>query len=448
MGNNSVSILWIKRLIWTYFFLLIFEGALRKWIAPSLSAPLLIIRVPFAVVIYIVAFQAKLFPINKWITSLSILALLCLFAGLYVDQDTPVAALYGFQADFLHLPLIFLIPKVFDIQDVRKLGYWAMLLSIPMALLMAIQFEASPSAWINAGAGEGSSQITGGAGHIRPAGTFSFITGPAFFFPLVTAFLLSTSFLKMQYPRWLIMTTSLALLIGTCVSSSRTLALSIGTVLICGLIAGSVLQPYVISRRLIARTLQGLCVLGIVLFVAAQFPIFKEGIEAFSMRLGPGADGAQSLAQRSTSYYTDPLAMLSETPILGKGLGLGTNAGVALTKGGEVGQILAEGEWARVVLESGPILGGSYILLRVILGIWLGWLSVRASRQGNSLPFLLFGSSLPVLLQGQFGQPTQLGFAVLGGGLTLAAMQVFPALQAATAGTAWKANDPRSGVAA
>ena len=34
----------IRRLIWLYFWLLLIEGALRKWVAPSLSNPLLIIR--------------------------------------------------------------------------------------------------------------------------------------------------------------------------------------------------------------------------------------------------------------------------------------------------------------------------------------------------------------------------------------------------------------------
>ncbi len=34
----------LKKGIWLYFFLLLFEGALRKWVLPSLSAPLLIVR--------------------------------------------------------------------------------------------------------------------------------------------------------------------------------------------------------------------------------------------------------------------------------------------------------------------------------------------------------------------------------------------------------------------
>ena len=38
----------LKKLFWLYFLLLIFEGALRKWIVPQLSAPLLLVRDPVA----------------------------------------------------------------------------------------------------------------------------------------------------------------------------------------------------------------------------------------------------------------------------------------------------------------------------------------------------------------------------------------------------------------
>lgn len=38
----------LRKLLWLYFWLLIFEGALRKWILPGLSSPLLLVRDPVA----------------------------------------------------------------------------------------------------------------------------------------------------------------------------------------------------------------------------------------------------------------------------------------------------------------------------------------------------------------------------------------------------------------
>ncbi|MEP6686323.1 MAG: hypothetical protein ABJB22_06050, partial [Verrucomicrobiota bacterium] len=45
--DASKTILNIRRLIWLYILLLVFEGAFRKWIVPQLSSPLLLIRDPY-----------------------------------------------------------------------------------------------------------------------------------------------------------------------------------------------------------------------------------------------------------------------------------------------------------------------------------------------------------------------------------------------------------------
>ena len=55
----------IKKLIWAYFFLLLFEGALRKWFLPSLSQGLLIIRDPLVIWIYYLSYIKGLFPLNN-----------------------------------------------------------------------------------------------------------------------------------------------------------------------------------------------------------------------------------------------------------------------------------------------------------------------------------------------------------------------------------------------
>ena len=47
--NDEKTIQNIRRLIWLYFWLLLLEGALRKWVLPQLSNPLLIIRDPVVV---------------------------------------------------------------------------------------------------------------------------------------------------------------------------------------------------------------------------------------------------------------------------------------------------------------------------------------------------------------------------------------------------------------
>ena len=49
----------LKKLFWAYFLLLIFEGALRKWIVPQLSAPLLLVRDPIGLLILLEALRTQ-----------------------------------------------------------------------------------------------------------------------------------------------------------------------------------------------------------------------------------------------------------------------------------------------------------------------------------------------------------------------------------------------------
>ena len=60
----------IKALIWLYVVLLVIEGALRKWVLPSLSDPLLIIRDPVAMGIYVLAFMSGRFPLNGFVLTI------------------------------------------------------------------------------------------------------------------------------------------------------------------------------------------------------------------------------------------------------------------------------------------------------------------------------------------------------------------------------------------
>ena len=55
----------LKKLFWLYFLLLIFEGALRKWILPQFSAPLLLVRDPVALWIIIEAYRTNKWP-ERW----------------------------------------------------------------------------------------------------------------------------------------------------------------------------------------------------------------------------------------------------------------------------------------------------------------------------------------------------------------------------------------------
>lgn len=409
---------WIKQLIWAYFFLLIFEGALRKWIFPDYAAPLLLIRDPLVIAAYFVAYKCRLFPKNAFISVAAVLGVVCLVISLFVSRESPAIAFYGFRTNFLQIPLIFLIAKAFDSRDVEKVGYWMLMLSIPMAILMVYQFSASPYAWINQGLND-NIQIASAMGRIRPPGTFSFISGPIFFYSLVAAFLLYTQFGK-RYPTWLIVAATTATLCAVVVSGSRTLAANIGVVFLLGFTCCLFLRP-VLALRWIGI----LALMAIPLYFLSSLPFFSIGIEVFTARINNASGfegGSTGFLSRITYGFTHFLPDIYEAPWLGRGLGMGTNVGLAMMID-KSQAIWYEDEWARHILESGPVLGLAFIFYRIALTCWIGAKAVQHAARRDPLPILLFGTFVLTLLNGIISQTTILGFMIFLTGICLSAMR-------------------------
>ena len=414
----------IQYLIWLYFWLLIFEGALRKWVVPQLSEPLLIIRDPVVIVTYFLALKGGVFPKDIFTKMIIYLAFFSCLGGLVtvIISDTSLTVtFFGLRTNFLHLPLIFLIPKVFSLEDVKKLGRWLLLLAGPMALLMIYQFNSPPDAFINRGAGIDAMQLDGGTlGKIRPPGTFSFITGVAQYFPLVTSFVLYGLVQSKIYPKWLLSAAGLSLVLALAVSVSRTAIGSVAVVLI------SLMVVLLIRPALVGKSYKFLVLSGLVGFGVNSIPSFNQGIEVLNNRVeNANAFEVNSggIVSRFLYGFLEPFYNTAQLPLLGYGLGMGTNAGSVLLTG-KAKFLLAEGEWARVVFESGLVLGLLYIVLRIALVGWMGGLCIKSAAAGNILPLLLFGACAINILNAQFGQPTTLGFCVLGGGLCLASRQI------------------------
>src|SRR4029077_16423408 len=97
---------------------------------------------------------------------------------------------FGFRANFLHLPLIFLIPAVFRPEDVKRVGWWCLVFLVPMSLLMVAQFRAAPDAWLNRTASGEGEMLTAALWRVRTSGTFSFVIGVVAYFAQASGFLI------------------------------------------------------------------------------------------------------------------------------------------------------------------------------------------------------------------------------------------------------------------
>jgi len=419
----------LRRLIWLYLLLLIFEGVFRKWIIPQLSGPLLIIRDPVVVAIYVLALRARLFPQNIYTVTLAIIALLAWATGiivllpLYSVRTAFLVTGFGVRSDFLHLPLIFIIPAVFNIDDVKLVGRWTIIGMIPMAILMAWQFASPADAFVNRVAGVGESlQIQVGGGKIRPPGVFSFVSGTVYYLSAAAAFLLHAAMARLPYKTWLLAASGASLLVGLAVSGSRSTVLAVAIVVL------SVGVLLLIRPSLVNKFWRNLVVAMVVLWAISYIPIFQEGIEILSTRFVEAAESTDTtvvggLVGRALYGFIEGGHIITSVPLGGFGLGVGTNGGAVFLTG-QADFLLAENEWSRILLESGPIIGLAFVIWRCAIAFKIGCFAIGQVRKGNTLPFFLFAASAFIILQGPFGQPTSLGFAVALAGLTLAAKPV------------------------
>lgn len=414
----------LRRLIWLYFWFLVLEGALRKWIVPSLSTPLLIVRDPLVILIYLQAIRCRRFPLNGpmlgcffLLVGFVLLALVQIITGV---GGGVLVAIYGLRTNFLHLPLIFVIPQVFNYADVLKLGKWILLLAIPMTALMVLQFESSAGSWINAATRSDVQQIEFAMGKVRPSGTFSFATGAAHFFVLATAFVVYALAQKRNiYPGWLVWSALVGVLIVQPVSGSRLLVLGCGLV-----VAGTIVFGTMNLGR--AQKILGVVVLIAIVFGVLSFTsFFREATDVFMTRWNDASDAAggvqQGIVWRFFGGFLEPFTLVSDAGLIGKGIGMGTNAASAMMTGALV-FLLAEGEWARVVLEAGPLLGFSFLLYRVWVAGTIGFRAWSSAKQGQLLAWLLAWDACRSLVTEQISQPTNLGFMVFVAGLCLAAL--------------------------
>lgn len=409
----------IKLLLWVYIGLLMIEGALRKWFLPFLSEPLLIIRDPIVLLIYLLALRGNFFPMNGFIAATGFLAFMSFVFGAFSGNSSVIVTLYGMRINYLQIPLIFVIGRVLDYKDCVQIGKVLIWLAIPQVMIMAAQFSLPQGSFINrqVGGGEG---IMGALGRYRPPGTFAFITGPAAYFPLVLAFVIGFVMHEGKRFTWLCAIGAICTLLAIPVSISRLLALSCALVLVAGTYAFYRLPN---PPKMIVR---GVTVGAIALVLVPLLPVFDTATETFTERwvssTGGDVEGVKEevLDRYFTGMFIYPLNALGKADLTGGGIGVGSNVGAKLLTGTPT-FLMGESEWEKAILELGPFLGLGFIALRIGLVVFILRFAISALGRGNALPLLIFSACFLLILNGQWGPPTILGFAMLGGGLSLAA---------------------------
>jgi len=413
----------IVQLCFVIFWLLIFEGALRKWVLPNYASALFFVRDPFLAWAYLLALRGPR-PLG-WRP----LALGCVVGAAFLylalvqillGYSTPAVAAYGMHTYFLYFPLAWVMYTYFEAKDVRRLLRQALYLSVPIAFLVLAQFVSPPDALVNKGTSEaGEGVFTVVAGIVRPYGTFTFVLGQSLFLTSLVAInlgnLVAPAPLRiLRGPwQWVVGVACIAMIF---LSGSRT------TFILAALMLGFTLGTAFLTRGSAGRLRIFILPVVLAIMAALLFPVVSPtAYDAIVERQLAAVDAEGATESRAAGVFTEVFAN-ADIPLLGYGVGIGTAGGSTLLLG-EATFLLSENEFLRIVQECGPIFGGLYILLRLALGAYLLVTCARAARQlGNPMVFCLggFAVTLVVGLQITF-EGTANGFAWIFTGLALAA---------------------------
>lgn len=410
--------LFIKKLIWLYLLLLLFEGALRKWFLPGLSNGLLIVRDPIVIWIYYISYNKGIFPLNnkyvspmiKWTIAAAIIS--------FLVQAHPFTIAYGIRTNLLHFPLIFVMGRVLNWQDVVAFGKAFLLLALPMTWVVSEQFQADRFNVINVASGGTGHQMMTSGDKVRASGTFSFVSGIVFFYCFAVAFIIYGFLSRGFIPKWMLYLGTGATFLAMVTAGSR--AVIAESIQVFGCLAFLAYHRPSEFGRITTSTF---IFITIALILYSRIELFKEGMSFLTLRFEEAANVEGNPVEAYFIRYWEiiysPFRSLNFQSLdgwLGNGIGSGTRAGAALGRG--VGYEL---DWNRHIYENGFLLGLTYIWIRFWIIKDLLKVCISAIKRNSYLAIFLWGASAPIILFGILGQPTNLGFATFGGGLCLAA---------------------------
>jgi hypothetical protein len=408
------------RLVFAIYWLLIFEGVLRKWVVPQFNRELFFIRDPLVVWVYLLALSGRMRPQRSVFLIVGLVfSVICLPLVVLQFASSPyihswLLSAYGWRNYFFYFPLAFLIARYFRPQDFEYLMRWTLILVIPIALIVYVQFRSPSTAPINQGigTGEGETYSNGGyaLGLVRTYGTFTSSTGQTVFTGSVMAMLLA-AWLRPKAKRPL----QGVLLVAATGAGVTCLALSgsRGAMVEVGIIfAASIPAVLLMAGRSLAFQKIFIPILVVAVGAILATAVFPLAVEAITSRWRSAgytenqAYGAGGIFGRAVYDLGSFRFLLASTPPQGYQLGLGGNAaGVLSGKGlsgesyydprllsfGRREEVAVESDWGRQIIELGGTLGLLFIAFRVAFVIWLGKEAVGATvRSGDPLPLLLF----------------------------------------------------------
>lgn len=350
--------------------LLVFEGAIRKWLLPGAQDLVYFAKDALFLGAYVgfLRGRSRRWPLPQAPILYAALAAaigLGLFQVLNPMLPNVLVGVLGFKAYFFYVPLLFVVPGAFrDDEELARFLKRYVLIVFPVVLLSLAQFFSPAGSVLNTYAQptESDSISTfGSSKFVRTTGTFSYISGYTSYLLVITILIL----IILTTTRWrfrgnLVVFAALGMvLLGIMMSGSR------GPIVLLALVFPIYWWLAVVRERQSGQTFVRL-LLGMGLLVAGLSSAGDQAVTAYSQRAASTGD----IFGRMTFPFVSPVHMLPYAGLFGFGIGATHQAAKALTGGVEnpwLVNVTPEAETGRVMLELGPVGFFFVYLVRLLL---------------------------------------------------------------------------------
>jgi hypothetical protein len=417
MDNKEIARKKIVKCVFLIYWMLIFEGAFRKWFFPEYQQIIFFLRDPIVLVVYIIALRNNIFTRDELLSAGTVIAFLfipLIFLQVLITKINVLTLIYGWRMYFFYLPLAFVIKDAFRHEDIHKLIRQTLYISIPLSVLVYIQFISPVHSFINKGYSS-FEVFTVTPDIVRTTGTFTFTSGQTMYASSLMAMLVFAWLYRKRYTvlplPWLIITTGSAMT-TLLLTGSRSAFVTTGIIIVVTFVG-------LLFTRETKLKFTGTFLLIFLVLVGTLMSLgpLKKSINAMGSRFKAAEASEGSPVMRAVAPLFIFTPHILTAPILGHGLGL-TSGGGSMLATGKARLLLAEDDWSRIIEESGPAFGLIYVIYRIVFAFVLTRRCFKAAGQDNNLLPMIF------LLLGQIASVAVVqGYNWIFLGLVLAAAQ-------------------------
>ena len=371
------------------FLIVLFEGAIRKWIWGSATIPLLGLRDLIVVFAVFWGFTHRYFNARANGESIlifwSVLITFWIFVQVLSGLQPAIVGVIGFRFWVLYLWFALLCAKALNWQDIEylfKIFSLTLLFMVPLALL---QFMSPTTSFINKQAGgDAQSVFTVINGIVRTTGTFSFTVGYTTYLAFITPVILwlMSGGLKSTFnPLLRVLVVSL-FYIGVFISGSR------GAIITTLFFTAIWFLTHLVTNR-IPKISAGKVVFGLaggILLLFLLFPVIERSYEANTQRFETAA-ASEDVSERVINMFMGDDDTWERFSLLGNGIGAGANASRVFLPPSNKSFLLGEKEIDKIINEGGFI-GLIFALVK--------WLLIAAGLLSSCRIFIRYNEFLPL----------------------------------------------------